>query len=66
MSLFNTTTGTDAATGTDAGFDVNAVFDGIVTVFGFFRQIIDFFKGIFTPLFEGLFNSFLDETDDAE
>ena len=47
MALFNTTTATDAnASPTDAGFDVNSVFNGILTVFGFFRKIIDFLKGI--------------------
>ncbi len=62
MSFFNTTTATDAnASPTDAGFDVNSVFNGILTVFGFFRKIIDFLKGIFTPIFEGLFDSIGDK-----
>ena len=64
MSLFNPATGTDA-TPTDAGINVEGIFNGILTVFGFFRKIIDFLKGIFTPLFESLFNTVSDKIDEA-
>ena len=67
MALFNTTTATDAnASPTDAGFDVNSVFNGILTVFGFFRKIIDFLKSFLTPLFEGLFDSIGDKITEGE
>ena len=65
MDIFNKLSPTDVATGTDAGFDVHAVFDVLLKVFGFFRQIIDFLKGIFTPIFEGLFDSIGNKSDDA-
>ncbi len=65
MSLFNTTTGTDA-TATDAGFDVNALLDGFMTVFGFFRKIIDFLKNIFKPIFEGLIDSVVGKLNETE
>ena len=58
MDLFN------KVSGTDAGFDVDTVFDVLLKVFGFFRQIIDFMKGIFTPIFEGLFDSAGDKIDE--
>ncbi len=64
MSLFNTATGTDA-TPTDAGISVDSIFNGLLTVFGFFRKIIDFLKGILTPLFESLFNTVADKIDEA-
>ncbi len=64
MNLFNTSTATDA-TATDAGFDVNSIFNGLLTVFGFFRKIIDFLKGILTPLFESLFKSAADKLDEV-
>ena len=64
MGLFNTSTATDVSP-TDAGFDVNSIFNGLLTVFGFFRKIIDFLKGIFTPIFEGLFSSIGDKLDEA-
>lgn len=57
--------GTDASTATDAGFDVDSIFNGLLTVFGFFRKIIDFLKGIFKPMFEGLFSSVADKVDGA-
>ncbi len=43
--------------GSGLNISVDSVFNGILTVFGFFRQIIDFFKSIFTPIFESLFDS---------
>ena len=55
MSLFGTATATDAG----INISVDSVFEGLETVFGFCRTIIDFLKGIFTPLFEGLFESLL-------
>lgn len=64
MSLFNTATGTDA-TPTDAGISVDSIFNGLLTVFGFFRKIIDFLKGILTPLFKSLFNTVADKIDEA-
>ena len=59
MDLFN------KVSGTDAEFDVDTVFDVLLKVFGFFRQIVDFMKGIFKPIFEGLFSSLAEQTDDA-
>ena len=63
FNLFTNATGTDAtatdATATDAGFDINVIFEAVLKVFGFFRQIIDFMKGIFTPMFESLLGSVL-------
>ena len=53
------------STATDAGFDVHAVFDVLLKVFGFFRQIIDFMKGILTPVFADLFSSLADKVDEA-
>ena len=64
MSFFNTSTATDVSP-TDAGFDVNSIFNGLLTVFGFFRKIIDFLKGIFTPLFESLFKSAAEKLDEV-
>ena len=64
MSLFNTATGTDA-TPTDAGISVDSIFNGLLTVFGFFRKIIDFLKGIFTPIFESLFKSAAEKLDEV-
>ena len=64
MNLFNTNTATDA-TPTDAGFDVSSIMNGLTTVFGFFRKIIDFLKGIFTPLFESLFKSAAEKLDEV-
>ena len=59
---------TTAVAAEESGFGLNisvdSVFNGILTVFGFFRQIIDFFKSIFTPIFEGLFDSAGDKIDD--
>lgn len=43
----------------DSGFSVDGIFDTLLDVFGFFRTIIDFLKGLLTPLFEGLFESVL-------
>ena len=63
MSLFNVSTATDA-TATDAGISVDSVFNGLLTVFGFFRQIIDFLKSFLTPLFESLFSSLADKTEE--
>ena len=65
MSLFNKATGTDA-TPTDAGFDISGVFDGLLKVFGFFRTIIDFLKGILTPLFKSLFESAAEKISETE
>ena len=66
MVLLNTSTPTDGnTTPTDAGFDVSSILNGLTTVFGFFRKIIDFLKGIFTPLFESLFKSAAEKLDEV-
>ena len=66
MSLFNTDNA-NGATPTDAGvsISVEGVFDVLTKVFGFCRTIIDFLKGIFTPLFKSLFESVANKTDET-
>ncbi|MBQ6065358.1 MAG: hypothetical protein IJK89_00925 [Clostridia bacterium] len=59
-----TTTAVAEESGSGLNISVDSVFEGILTVFGFFRQIIDFFKSIFTPIFEGLFDSAGDKIDE--
>ncbi len=66
MDIFNNLLGSEATSATDAGFDVNAVFDAVTKVMGFLRQIIDFMKSIFKPAIQGLFDSVLGGSDDAE
>lgn len=63
MNMIDETT-TAVAEEAGSGFDVSSVFNGILTVYGFFRQVIDFFKSIFTPIFEGLFDSAGDKIDE--
>ena len=58
MSLFDS-----VATATDAGFSVDGVFEALLTVFGFFRTIIDFLKSFLTPLFKSLFDSLAGEAE---
>ena len=64
--MIDETTTIAAAEETGSGFDVNSIFNGILTVYGFFRQIIDFLKGIFTPVFKDLFSSLSDKIDETE
>ena len=59
-----TTTTAAEESGSGLNISVDSVFGAIQTVFGFCRQIIDFFKSIFTPIFESLFESAGDKIDD--
>lgn len=43
----------------EGGIDLEGIMGTVGDVFGFFQQIIDFLKGIFTPLFESLLGSIL-------
>ena len=55
--MIDETTAIAEESGSGLNISVDSVFNGILTVYGFFRQIIDFFKSIFTPIFESLFDS---------
>lgn len=62
--MIDETTAIAEESGSGLNISVDSVFNGILTVYGFYRQIIDFFKSIFTPIFEGLFDSAGDKIDD--
>lgn len=55
--MIDETTAIAEESGSGLNISVDSVFNGILTVYGFFRQIIDFLKSIFTPMFESLFDS---------
>ena len=50
---------TEAAEEGGLDIDLESIMGTVGDVFGFFQQIIDFLKGIFTPIFESLFSSLL-------
>ena len=62
--MIDETTAIAEESGSGLNISVDSVFEGILTVYGFFRQIIDFLKGIFTPMFESLFDSAGGKIDD--
>lgn len=43
----------------NTSLDVDAAFDKLYDVVGFFRKIIDFLKGIITPIITGALDSIL-------